>query len=258
MWSQWQHSSLGNVWSSYIMNFVKSSSLSVAGDVALHMGLMPNSLKFLPQKNKFSLQDLSIKSNQIPYKVNNSIILNGSYYELPFQDDSMDCILSIHSFDQLEHKHIQHSMQEITRVLRPYGRLIVVNFNPYGLWHIRHKITKLHKSTQTFLPLEHEHNGISYYNFQEMLMNYGMNLHQAQFGIYDLPSNTNKYISFNQKLNQMGNRWWPNLSNIYSLIMTKNVSGMHLNSEKESAKMRYSYNLNAQPTSKEAINRGEV
>ncbi len=246
MWNQWQNSVLGNIWSDYITDFVKHASLCTIGNNFLHMGLLPNTAKFFPQKYKFSIQN-----NYPSVKISGGIVLNTHYYTLPFENESMDCILSIHSFDQLEQHEIQPSIQEINRVLKPHGKLIIVNFNPYGLWYMRHRAGKLFK--HAFLPLKPKHSGISYYNFQDLLSETGIRLQQAQFGIYDLPSNSKNYKSINENLNKMGNRWWPNLSNIYSLIMIKHVQGMYLNTEKEITKESYPYTLNIQPTPKKAL-----
>ena len=55
--------------------------------------------------------------------------------ELPFHDDMMDSVVLHHTLDLAEDPH--QSLREGARVVRSGGQLIVVGFNPFGLWGLR-------------------------------------------------------------------------------------------------------------------------
>jgi SAM-dependent methyltransferase len=51
--------------------------------------------------------------------------------ELPLESDSVDALVAFHALEFDEHPH--GSLREMLRVLRPYGHLVIVGFNPYSL-----------------------------------------------------------------------------------------------------------------------------
>lgn len=58
--------------------------------------------------------------------------------ELPFHDDMMDSVVLHHTLDLAEDPH--RCLRESVRVVRSGGQLIVVGFNPFGLWGLRRLI----------------------------------------------------------------------------------------------------------------------
>lgn len=56
--------------------------------------------------------------------------------DLPFQPDSFDVVVLVH---QLEFSAEPHQvLREVERVLAPEGQLLVLGFNPFSLWGLRH------------------------------------------------------------------------------------------------------------------------
>ncbi|MEQ6884961.1 class I SAM-dependent methyltransferase [Salicola sp. Rm-C-2C1-2] len=55
--------------------------------------------------------------------------------ELPFHDDWMDSVVLHHTLDLAEDPH--QALREAVRVVRSGGQVIVVGFNPLGLWGLR-------------------------------------------------------------------------------------------------------------------------
>ncbi len=53
---------------------------------------------------------------------------------LPFEDDSIDVAVMHHVLDFVDNP--QELLREMTRVVRPMGRLVMVGFNPASLWGI--------------------------------------------------------------------------------------------------------------------------
>ncbi|MAA63437.1 MAG: SAM-dependent methyltransferase [Alteromonadaceae bacterium] len=60
--------------------------------------------------------------------------------ELPFPSESMDLVVLHHTHDFAEQPH--QVVREATRVLRSSGHLIIIGFNPIGLWGIRKLISR--------------------------------------------------------------------------------------------------------------------
>lgn len=53
---------------------------------------------------------------------------------LPVQSDSMDIVLLMHSLESTYHPKL--ILEEVYRVLRPYGQLIIFGFNRWSLWQL--------------------------------------------------------------------------------------------------------------------------
>lgn len=56
--------------------------------------------------------------------------------DLPFASDSFDVVVLIHRLEFTGEPH--QVLREAERVLAPEGRLLVVGFNPYSSWGVRH------------------------------------------------------------------------------------------------------------------------
>lgn len=56
-------------------------------------------------------------------------------HELPLSHDAVDLIILHHTLDVSIDPH--QTLREVSRVLRSSGHLVIVGFNPYGLWGLR-------------------------------------------------------------------------------------------------------------------------
>lgn len=63
--------------------------------------------------------------------------------ELPFPGDSMDLVILHHTADFSPHPH--QALREASRVLRGEGSILLIGFNPLGLWGLRRLISR-HRS----------------------------------------------------------------------------------------------------------------
>ncbi|HYT94338.1 MAG TPA: methyltransferase domain-containing protein [Gemmataceae bacterium] len=59
-------------------------------------------------------------------------IVQGDSEKLPFADDTFDAVTCAHSFHHYPHQ--ERALQEMYRVLRPGGRLLIVDGDRDGLW----------------------------------------------------------------------------------------------------------------------------
>jgi len=57
-------------------------------------------------------------------------------YALPVASESVDLFILFHGLSQSSQPH--EILREIDRVLIPEGKLIVIDFNPFSLWGVRH------------------------------------------------------------------------------------------------------------------------
>ena len=99
------------------------------GYYALQIGNLAGSIDLLASsriKQRFCL-DINAGSVELLAKVD----------DLPFQQDSLDLILLMHSLDFAEDPH--RILREVDRTLIPEGHVVIVGFNPvslFGLWRI--------------------------------------------------------------------------------------------------------------------------
>ena len=63
--------------------------------------------------------------------------------ELPFPGDSMDLVILHHTADFSPHPH--QALREASRVLRGEGSILLIGFNPLGLWGVRRLMSR-HRS----------------------------------------------------------------------------------------------------------------
>jgi len=72
--------------------------------------------------------------------------------ELPFHSDIMDSVILHHTLDLAEDPH--QALREGARIVRSGGQLIVVGFNPLGLWGMRRLFSASHTCpwNSRFLP----------------------------------------------------------------------------------------------------------
>lgn len=62
--------------------------------------------------------------------------------ELPFPGESMDLVVLHHTADFSPHPH--QALREASRVLRGEGSILLMGFNPIGLWGLRRLISRHH------------------------------------------------------------------------------------------------------------------
>ncbi len=223
----WHYLYAQNAWQTYIHAFVKHASVHLSGENMLHLGLLPECSDLLSYTHiqKYNLNNINNADNLDYANKNNTANNNADYLHLfpAIQDERFDCILAIHYLDNIHKEQQNATMSALSRILKPYGKLIILQFNPYGLWHWWHKAVNI-------LPLKNHYHCTSYTHMQNMLLQHNLYVEQAQFAVYDLPFKRKSKLRQNiqNKINKMGQRWWPHCSNMYAFIAVKNIAGMHV------------------------------
>lgn len=62
------------------------------------------------------------------------------FMQLPFRDNSMDCVVAHHVLDQCDNPH--QALREAARVVVPNGYLVIVGFNPWSFWGLSRFLPK--------------------------------------------------------------------------------------------------------------------
>ena len=134
---------------------------------------------------------------------------------LPFANETFDLIVLPHSLDFSPAP--QQLLAEAVRVLAPEGQLILVGFNPLGLWWWRQQFVRF-----GFKPYLPSHTSpISPSRIRDWLLLLGLEISEGSFGVYR-PANNNK-IMLNRWswLDKAGDRWFPQCSNLYTIKAQK-------------------------------------
>lgn len=141
---------------------------------------------------------------------------------LPFANESMDLIVLPHA---LEHAAFPYAvLQEVYRVLRPEGRLLLSGFNPASLWGVYQGVRRvlgrhwMPQCTQL----------IACHRIKEWLISLDFEIDGGRFGCYRPPTEQEKWLARWAFMEHMGDRWWPVFGAGYILSAVKRISGMHL------------------------------
>lgn len=93
--------------------------------------------------------------------------------ELPFGDDALDAVVLHHTLDLTDYPH--QALREAARVVRPGGSLLVVGFNPLGLWGLRRFFSTRRRMpwNARFLLHRRVHDWLRLLNFEVASSRYG-------------------------------------------------------------------------------------
>ncbi len=148
---------------------------------------------------------------------------------LPFPNESLDLVLMPHTLELARDPH--QALAEVTRVLRPEGRLMIVGLNPASLWGLRQRTSRLKGQLGVghgapFLPRTGEF--IGYWRLRDWLRLLGFEIDSGRFGCYRPAFNSERWLQRFGWMEHTGDRWWPVLGAMYFLAAVKRVRGMRL------------------------------
>jgi SAM-dependent methyltransferase len=148
---------------------------------------------------------------------------------LPFPDQSLDLVVMPHTLELARDAH--QALAEVTRVLRPEGRLVLVGLNPASLWALRQTAGRLRQGLglaggALFLPRTGEF--IGYWRLRDWLRLLSLDVEFARFGCYRPPFRSERWLLRAEWMETVGERWWPVLGSVYFVQAVKRVRGMRL------------------------------
>jgi hypothetical protein len=157
------------------------------------------------------------------------VALACDFRALPFAADSIDLVVLPHALELACDPH--QTLREVERVLRPEGRVVVAGFNPASLWGLRQRLGRARLGIGIgrqglYLPRAGEF--IGYWRLRDWLRLLGFELESGQFGCYRPPASTAPWLDRFAWMDRVGERWWPVLGAVYTLVAVKRVRAMRL------------------------------
>jgi len=120
--NNWYKSKIGKFALNKIINYL-SNSIRIDYNQKIIVHGCDNFLKLLYKR--------LVSKNIFFIHNNNRYDLSTSIYKLPFEDNSIDTVILLHSIDFSKNPH--NVFREVDRVLKHDGELILVSFNMYSL-----------------------------------------------------------------------------------------------------------------------------
>ena len=138
----------------------------------------------------------------------------GEFHRLPVESDSVDAVLLPHTLDYNDRPHAV--LREVDRVLRSNGQIMILGFNPGGLWGLRRLVPGAR------MPPGADHL-ISDRRLRDWLQLLDMRIQSASRYFFHWPLPGNKARASSQ-WERRGQAWWPELAACYMLTAQKRVS----------------------------------
>ena len=191
----------------------------VASD-SLHV---PEALPLQPQRN------LQISTVAVPEPIH----LHCEFDALPFPDASIDLVVLPHSLELARDPHL--TLREVERVLVPEGRVVIAGFNPASLWGLRQRAGRARRGMglargaagdALFLPRAGDFLG--YWRLRDWLRLLGFEVEGGHFGCWRPPMYSQRWLDRFAWMDPVGERWWPVLGAVYTVMAVKRVRGMRL------------------------------
>lgn len=138
-------------------------------------------------------------------------------------EQTFDLIILAHQLEILTPDERPFFWQEIHRILRPNGVVVLTAFNPYSLWRL----------AWGKMPNVRESVSLSQTKFH--LNQQGFQVIQGQFINYLPPISSKQVIHYLDFMEKVGNRWFPHGSAVYGLMARKQMVQIRPLHENQSA-----------------------
>ncbi len=149
------------------------------------------------------------------------------FHALPFEAHSLDLVVLPHSLELSVDPHA--TLREVERVLVPEGKVVVCGFNPLSLWVLRQRRAHLcgrFGLGRPFLPEAGEF--IGYRRLRDWLRLLSFEVETSRFGCWRPALTTDKWLDRYDWMDPAGERWWPFLGSVYTIVAVKRVRGLKL------------------------------
>jgi len=137
--------------------------------------------------------------------------------QLPLADRSVDLLLLPHVLEFAGNPHAV--LREAVRVLMPEGRLIILGFNPFSLWGLRHFAGGGYPWAGRFIPVPRLH---------DWLQLLDMDTRGGRYTAYAPPLRNPSALARWAFMEKAGDRWWPMAGGVYMLQAVKRVRGLRV------------------------------
>ena len=149
---------------------------------------------------------------------------------LPFDEKSLDLVVLPHTLELAADPY--HALNEVDRVLRPEGRVVILGFNPASLWSLRQhggrllRGAGLRRDRSLFLPADGEFLGVR--RLRDWLRLLSFEVETGRYGCYRPAVQSPLWLDRFDWMDPWGDRWWPVFGAAYYLVAVKRVRGMRL------------------------------
>jgi len=143
-----------------------------------------------------------------------SIRLNS--HQLPISSDSIDVVLLPHTLDLDMSPHLV--LREADRILVPEGRVVILGFNPWSTWGLRHLANLWHGASP------YNSRFISPARMKDWLVLLGFEIESVNMFFFRPPLSHPFFIEKLQFLDRVGVKLWPAFGAVYLLVAKKQVS----------------------------------
>ena len=135
--------------------------------------------------------------------------------QLPFQSESVDAVVLPHTLEFTEHPH--RLLREVDRILVAQGHVVVLAFNPWGLWGLRKLLHRDRGEPPWSARLLGER------RIRDWLSLLGYDIVQARRYFYRLPVGNRRLLERLAFMERAGPRIWPLMPGAYMLLARKRV-----------------------------------
>lgn len=224
--SAWLNTPLGQYLLGWEKQLLDKAVEDIFGYNALQLGL-----PILPalENNRMPNRWLVLEKDLSPSDISSAkpdLITN--FDALPFEEQSIDLVILPHTLDLAADPHA--TLREVTRVLRPEGKVVITCINPASLWGIlqrRVQFAQKFGENAQFLPLG-QGSLIGYWRLRDWLRLLNLEITAGRFGCYRPAFKKQKWLDRTAWMEPAGDRWWPIFGAVYQITATKRIKGARL------------------------------
>lgn len=165
-----------------------------------------------------------LRSSRIPMRAaigpEGPVRLRADPCELPVATGEVDLVVLPHTLEFSPNPH--QLLREVSRVLRPEGRLVLSGFNPWSLWGA----ARILRSRGGEYPWCGQF--VALPRIKDWLALLGFELAGGRMTAYTPPCRGELWLERLRFMEHAGDRWWPFAGGVYFLHAVKRVSGVRL------------------------------
>ena len=144
--------------------------------------------------------------------------VGGDPAALPIKSDTIDNVVLPHTLDFSGDPH--QVLREVERILIPEGRVVILGFNPWGVWGAWRWLRIRRKAIPWCGHF------VSMHRLTDWLTLLGFVVEQSRSILFRPPLQSRSLMNSLQPLERFGARYWPVLSAAYGIVAVKRVSAL--------------------------------
>lgn len=137
----------------------------------------------------------------------------------PWSADSLDLVVLPHALERSADPHA--CLREVERVLIPEGQVLITGLNPVSFWGWQYE--RAQRKTGDLGSFESHL--IGYRRLRDWLRLLGFEVQVSRFMGWPPALASERWMRRLDRLDALGQRWWPILGGVYLIVATKRVSG---------------------------------